>query len=131
MQLDEVTLELSVAKFRWENRTTTVDGPNVFQITYSAVKEFVDAQGVTQVQKIPATPRVVSNRETSYIIEELRPFTTYTVNVTAVPQTSEYRPPAKITVTTQMAGKAIAVQDLYILKDLLNGMFLDSIQYIN
>ncbi|KAK3869100.1 hypothetical protein Pcinc_025578 [Petrolisthes cinctipes] len=78
--------------------------PMHFKITYSAVKEFVDAQGVTQVQKIPATPRFVSNREISYIIEELRPFTTYTVNVTAVPQTKEYRPPAKITVTTQMAA---------------------------
>lgn len=69
------------------------------------MKEFVDAQGVTQVQKIPTVPRIVSNRKFSYVIEELRPFTTYTVNVTAVPQTSEYRPPAKITVTTQMAGK--------------------------
>ncbi|XP_045139286.1 tyrosine-protein phosphatase Lar-like isoform X5 [Portunus trituberculatus] len=78
--------------------------PLHFKITYSAVKEFVDAQGVTQVQKIPTVPRIVSNRKFSYVIEELRPFTTYTVNVTAVPQTSEYRPPAKITVTTQMAA---------------------------
>ena len=71
------------------------------------MKEFVDAQGVTQVQKIATVSRIVSNRKFSYVIEELRPFTTYTVNVTAVPQTSEYRPPAKITVTTQMAGKWI------------------------
>lgn len=78
--------------------------PLHFKITYSAIKEFVDAQGVTQVQRIPTVPRIVSNRKYSYIIEELRPFTTYTVNVTAVPQTNEYRPPAKITVTTQMAA---------------------------
>ncbi|KAG0721326.1 Tyrosine-protein phosphatase Lar [Chionoecetes opilio] len=78
--------------------------PLHFKITYSAVKEFVDAQGVTQVQRIPTVPRIVSNRKYSYVIEELRPFTTYTVNVTAVPQTNEYRPPAKITVTTQMAA---------------------------
>lgn len=76
-----------------------------FQITYSAIKEFVDAQGVTQVQSVAKVTHRVNNRKYSYIIEELRPFTTYTVNVTAVPQTSEYRPPAKITVTTQMAGK--------------------------
>ena len=69
------------------------------------MKEFVDAQGVTQVQTIPKIPLIVSDRKYSYVIEELRPFTTYTVNVTAVPQTIEYRPPAKITVTTQMAGK--------------------------
>lgn len=76
-----------------------------FQVTYSAIKEFVDAQGVTQVQRIPTVPRIVNDRKYSFIIEELKPFTTYTVNVTAVPQTNEYRPPAKITVTTQMAGK--------------------------
>lgn len=78
-------------------------------MTYSAVKEFVDAQGVTQVQKISVTTKIVNKRKHSFIIEDLRPFTTYTVNVTAVPQTQEYRPPAKITVTTQMAGKIFTV----------------------
>ncbi|XP_037790412.1 tyrosine-protein phosphatase Lar-like [Penaeus monodon] len=78
--------------------------PLHFKVTYSAVKEFVDAQGVTQVQKISVTTKIVNKRKHSFIIEDLRPFTTYTVNVTAVPQTQEYRPPAKITVTTQMAA---------------------------
>ncbi|XP_066985469.1 tyrosine-protein phosphatase Lar isoform X3 [Macrobrachium rosenbergii] len=78
--------------------------PKHFKVTYSAIKEFVDAQGVTQVQKIPVTTHIVNSRKYSFIIEDLRPFTTYTVNVTAVPQTQEYRPPAKITVTTQMAA---------------------------
>ncbi|CAL4067269.1 unnamed protein product, partial [Meganyctiphanes norvegica] len=73
-------------------------------VTYSAVKEFVDAQGVTQVQRVKIKTRIVNKRTYSYIIEDLRPFTTYTVNVTAVPPTQEYRPPAKITVTTQMAA---------------------------
>ncbi|KAG7163473.1 Tyrosine-protein phosphatase Lar-like 2 [Homarus americanus] len=73
-------------------------------VTYSAVKEFVDAQGVTQVQRVPPVTNIVNYRKYSYIIEDLRPFTTYTVNVTAVPQTNDYRPPAKITVTTQMAA---------------------------
>lgn len=74
------------------------------QITYSAFKEFVDAQGVTQVVRIEKVTKIVNRKTKSYILEDLRPFTTYTVNVTAVPPTSEYRPPAKITVTTQMAG---------------------------
>ncbi|XP_069195928.1 tyrosine-protein phosphatase Lar isoform X6 [Procambarus clarkii] len=78
--------------------------PMHFKVTYSAVKEFVDAQGVTQVQRIPTVTHIVQYRKYCYIIEDLRPFTTYTVNVTAVPQTNEYRPPAKITVTTQMAA---------------------------
>lgn len=75
------------------------------QITYNAFKEFVDAQGVTQVDRIETVTKIINGRTYSYILEDLRPFTTYTVNVTAVPPTSEYRPPAKISVTTQMAGK--------------------------
>ena len=75
------------------------------QITYSAHKEFVDARGVTQVDAIDPRTKIVNPRTYTYIIEDLRPFTTYTVNVTAVAPEQKYRPPAKITVTTQMAGK--------------------------
>ncbi|CAL4091883.1 unnamed protein product, partial [Meganyctiphanes norvegica] len=78
--------------------------PLHYSVRYSAVKEFVDAQGVTQIQRIKIQTQIVNTRTYSYIIEDLLPFTTYTVNVTAVPPTHEYRPPAKITVTTQMAA---------------------------
>jgi netrin-G3 ligand len=36
--------------------------------------------------------------------QDLSPFTTYHVNVSAIPKDRSYRPPAKITVTTQMAA---------------------------
>lgn len=41
----------------------------------------------------------------SHLVGDLSPFTTYSVNVSAVPNNEHYRPPARITVTTQMAGK--------------------------
>ncbi|KAF2354314.1 PTP type protein phosphatase [Trinorchestia longiramus] len=78
--------------------------PQHYKITYSAYKEFVDARGVTQVHEFKTVPKVVGPRQYSFVIEDLRPFTTYTVNVTAVPSSNDYRPPARITVTTQMAA---------------------------
>lgn len=78
--------------------------PINYQISYDADKEFVDAQGVTQTVKIPKITILVSHNTMEYTIKDLSPFTTYHVNVTAVPEGRSYRPPAKITVTTQMAA---------------------------
>jgi hypothetical protein len=44
----------------------------------------------------------VSHKTTEYTIKDLSPFTTYHVNVSAIPEDRSYRPPAKITVTTQV-----------------------------
>jgi len=41
----------------------------------------------------------------SHLVNDLSPFTTYNVNVSAIPSDQQYKPPAKITVTTQMAGQ--------------------------
>ena len=78
--------------------------PINYQISYDATKEFVDAQGVTQTVRIPKITILVSHNTLEYTIKDLSPFTTYHVNVTAVPEGRSYRPPAKITVTTQMAA---------------------------
>jgi receptor-type tyrosine-protein phosphatase F len=78
--------------------------PINYQISYDAYKEFVDAQGVTQAVRIPKITILVSHNTHEYTIKDLSPFTTYHVNVTAVPEGRNYRPPAKITVTTQMAA---------------------------
>ena len=64
----------------------------------------MDAQGVTQTVRIPKITILVSHNTLEYTIKDLSPFTTYHVNVTAVPEGRSYRPPAKITVTTQMAA---------------------------
>ena len=78
--------------------------PIEYKISYNAYKEFVDAQGVTQNAQIPTESISVSFKTTQYVIKELSPFTTYHVNVSAIPRDRSYRPPAKITVTTQMAA---------------------------
>ena len=44
----------------------------------------------------------MSHKTTEYTIKDLSPFTTYHVNVSAIPEDRSYRPPAKITVTTQV-----------------------------
>ena len=84
--------------------------PINYQISYDAYKEFVDAQGVTQAVKIPKITILVSQKTNEYTIKDLSPFTTYHVNVSAIPDDRSYRPPAKITVTTQMAAPQPMVQ---------------------
>ena len=89
--------------------------PRNYRVSYDAVKEFLDAEGVTQSQRIQPKMLVLdwsrcnysvsSTNPCSLVVDKLEPFTTYTVNVTAVPNDTEYRAPAKIRVTTDMAGE--------------------------
>lgn len=74
------------------------------------MKEFVDSQGMTQTQIVQRREIILKPEDTSYMINELSPFTTYSVNVSAVASDKEYRPPARITVTTQMAAPQPMVQ---------------------
>lgn len=76
----------------------------LFQISYDAYKEFVDAQGVTQSQPVPKKTEILPPDTDSFHISNLSPFTTYNINVTAKSAGAEYRPPTRITVTTQMAA---------------------------
>lgn len=78
--------------------------PINYKISYNAFKEFVDAQGMTQSAQVPTITILVSPKTQEYTIKDLSPFTTYHVNVSAIPGDRSYRPPAKITVTTQMAA---------------------------
>ncbi|TGZ48005.1 Tyrosine-protein phosphatase Lar [Temnothorax longispinosus] len=88
--------------------------PTKYKISFDAVKEFVDSQGITQTQLVPRRQILLEPQITSTTINELQPFTTYNVNVSAVPRDGQYRPPAKITVTTQMAApKPMVKPDFY------------------
>ncbi|XP_044737145.1 tyrosine-protein phosphatase Lar isoform X1 [Chrysoperla carnea] len=78
--------------------------PVNYRISFDAVKEFVDSQGITQTQIVPRREILLKPDVTSHTINELSPFTTYMVNVSAIPPDYSYRPPTKITVTTQMAA---------------------------
>lgn len=98
--------------------------PINYKISYDAVKAFVDSQGITQTQNIPRVEILLKHTERSHTINELSPFTTYNVNVTAIPPDYTYRPPTKITVTTQMAAPQPMVKpDFY-------GVFNDEIHVI-
>ncbi|XP_055547044.1 tyrosine-protein phosphatase Lar isoform X2 [Wyeomyia smithii] len=88
--------------------------PINYKISFDAVKEFVDSQGIPQKQVIPKREIVLKSHVTSHTIGELSPFTTYFVNVSAIPTDYSYKPPTKITVTTQMAAPQPMVQpDFY------------------
>jgi receptor-type tyrosine-protein phosphatase F len=78
--------------------------PIHYKISFDAIKVFVDAQGITQTQSIPRREFTIPYQKMSHTINELSPFTTYYVNVSAVPSDFSYRPPTKISVTTQMAA---------------------------
>ncbi|XP_073974776.1 tyrosine-protein phosphatase Lar isoform X4 [Rhodnius prolixus] len=78
--------------------------PINYKISFDAVKEFVDSQGITQIQVVPRRTALLEPNARSHTINELSPFTTYNVNVSAIPADHRYRPPARITVTTQMAA---------------------------
>ncbi|KAK7792967.1 hypothetical protein R5R35_007615 [Gryllus longicercus] len=78
--------------------------PINYKISFDAVKEFVDSQGITQTQEVPRQTILLKPDIRRHTINELSPFTTYSVNVSAIPTDHQYRPPTKITVTTQMAA---------------------------
>lgn len=78
--------------------------PIHYKVCFDAIKVFVDAQGITQTQNIPRREVIIAQHKMSHTINELSPFTTYYVNVSAVPADFSYRPPTKISVTTQMAA---------------------------
>ncbi|XP_051170943.1 tyrosine-protein phosphatase Lar isoform X3 [Leptopilina boulardi] len=98
--------------------------PENYKVSFDAVKTFVDSQGQGRTQIVPRKEKVLDHHTTTVIIDDLQPFTTYNVNVTAVPPDNSYRPPARITVTTQMAApKPMVKPDFY-------GVYNDEIQVI-
>ena len=79
-------------------------------MSWDAVKLFVDAQGITQTQVMARRDVLLHNDSRQHQLSQLQPFTTYRVNLTAVPGDRSYRPPATVTVTTQMAAPQPMVQ---------------------
>ena len=100
LRAPEVTTHTMTLSWGQPIRLTPIN----YKISYNAYKEFVDAQGITQSAKVPTITILVSPTTQEYKIKDLSPFTTYHVNVSAIPSDRSYRPPAKITVTTQMAA---------------------------
>ena len=87
--------------------------PIGYNITYGANKQFVDAQGTFKVLITPPRTIRVPANVTDYTVSDLIPFTSYQVNVTAIPIDNTYRPPAKLIVTTTVAApKPMAKPDI-------------------
>ncbi|KAE8743781.1 hypothetical protein FOCC_FOCC009612 [Frankliniella occidentalis] len=84
--------------------------PALPQLSWDAVKLFVDAQGITQTQVMQRRDQQLDHDSRVHQLTQLQPFTTYRVNLTAVPADKSYRPPATVTVTTQMAAPQPMVQ---------------------
>ncbi|KRG03744.1 tyrosine-protein phosphatase Lar isoform X6 [Drosophila mojavensis] len=78
--------------------------PVNYKISFDAMKVFVDSQGFSQTQSVQKREIILKHFVKTHTINELSPFTTYNVNVSAIPSDYSYRPPTKITVTTQMAA---------------------------
>jgi len=87
--------------------------PIGYSINYGSHKQFVDAQGTFKVLITPPKTIRVPSNVTEYTITDLIPFTSYQVNVTAIPMDNSYRPPAKLIVTTTVAApKPMAKPDI-------------------
>ncbi|XP_076346267.1 tyrosine-protein phosphatase Lar-like isoform X2 [Tachypleus tridentatus] len=78
--------------------------PYKYKTSYGAYKEFFDSQGQLQELKIPPKDIYFDKELTDFTIDNLMPFTTYQVNITAIPPDKSYRPPARIAVTTARAA---------------------------
>ncbi|XP_025425132.1 tyrosine-protein phosphatase Lar isoform X2 [Sipha flava] len=106
---DEVPLNLRASEVSTHSMTLSWTppiklNPIGYKISFNAVKEFRDSQGVTQLQIVPVRVIELDKYVLSHTIDELSPFISYAVNVSAVPSDRSYRPPSRITVTTQMAA---------------------------
>ncbi|XP_055908699.1 tyrosine-protein phosphatase Lar isoform X5 [Eupeodes corollae] len=78
--------------------------PVNYKVSFDAMKVFVDSQGFSQTQVVTKREIILKQTIRTHTINELSPFTTYNVNVSALPADYSYKPPTKITVTTQMAA---------------------------
>lgn len=109
MKPDEVPLNLRASEVSTHSMTLSWTppiklNPIGYRISFNAVKEFRDSQGVTQLQIVPVRVIELDKHVSSCTIDDLSPFISYAVNVSAVPSDRSYRPPSRITVTTQMAA---------------------------
>lgn len=105
-----------------EWRQPTKLNPIKYKITYEAHKEFFDGQNILRIHNYPPKIIEVNSSVTSATIDNLEPFTSYQVNVSAIPPDNSYRSPArKIVTTARAAPKPMAKPDfLEVVKDQVN-----------
>lgn len=74
-----------------------------YKVVYDAPdKYYSDSQGVKKTFSLPPTTLTTAN---TYIdLEDLKPYTKYRINVTAVPVRESFRPPVTVQITTAIAA---------------------------
>ncbi|XP_025017927.1 tyrosine-protein phosphatase Lar isoform X2 [Tetranychus urticae] len=102
LSLRAYTVTTHTMSLSW--RQPTKLNPIGYLITYEAHKEFYDSLSMLKTLPIPPSKIEVNASTTQITIDNLMPFTSYQVNVTALPADKTYRPPARKTVTTAMAA---------------------------
>lgn len=78
--------------------------PLKYKISYDAVKDFIDSGGIRQHFRYETVEKYVPGDTGVHTLNELRPYTNYNINISAVPIDHSYRPSAKITARTDMAA---------------------------
>lgn len=73
------------------------------QVSYDAYKEYLNSEGMVKTVTFPVQEFKLSNDKQTLTLNDLSPFTTYNINITAVPADGRYRAPSKIVVTTDMS----------------------------
>lgn len=111
VKIDPVDVPLNLKAYDVSTHSMTISflppmrlNPIRYRVSFDATKIFVDAQGITQTQKIPMRQILIPGDQMSQTINDLSPFTTYNINVSAIPADFSYRPPTKISVTTKMVA---------------------------
>lgn len=105
----DVPTELAAKDISIDRLTLTWERPAKlesikYEISYDGYKEYYDEYGKLQKFSIASRSTVVDPHTTEYPVYDLMPFTSYSFNITAVSADEQYRPAAKITVTTAMAA---------------------------
>uniref|UniRef100_A0A6G1SL08 protein-tyrosine-phosphatase n=1 Tax=Aceria tosichella TaxID=561515 RepID=A0A6G1SL08_9ACAR len=88
-------------KISWKQPLELV--PSKYKITYDAPeKHFLDSKNMRQQLSIPMN--TLYTTATQITLQDLRPYTKYRINVTAVPSKEAFRPPVTVHITTAMAA---------------------------
>lgn len=88
-------------KINWRQPLELV--PSKYKITYdSPEKHYLDNKNIRQQISIP--PKTLYSTTTQVTISDLKPYTKYRINVTAVPSKEAFRPPVTVHITTALAA---------------------------
>ncbi|KAB0801991.1 hypothetical protein PPYR_04177 [Photinus pyralis] len=78
--------------------------PKYYKISYDALKDYIDSDGIRQHYALDKTEIVIDHHLTSYELVDLMPYTNYFVNISAVPVDLSYRPAVRVNARTEIGA---------------------------